>query len=355
MFSSGISLWSRSVPGLYTANEYADYLLANDFDNSKYWQTADNTGASGTTETDVSQLAGYSFTASGSCYAYDSGAVSSLFVGNTPVIVASGYVAHPAVTNLLLNAGSSSGLATQDVTVSAVEHTLSFVGTGEVVLSGVHSATLTGTGASNRATLTFTPSAGTLTCTVTGSVTYASLNTGKASVIVPTTGSAATRGEALLTHNLFADGSALVDEDMLIWVKGTPGEIVSGARRLAIWVDASNIIQFYLAGSAMAASVVSAGSTVYNQSSTVNDVAGAEATTVLRRLSGAWRVGAYVGGTLTWGTSATAAFPAGLTKAVVGNGTAGSTPFRGTIDSAFIETGTFDTDAKVITALTEAP
>jgi hypothetical protein len=94
--------------------------------------------------------------------------------------------------NLLLN---SETLATQSATVAAAAHTLSFYGTGSVVLSGAHSATVNGTGAyPTRTTLTFTPSAGSLTLTVTGTVQYANLEAGAfATSWIPTTGSTATR------------------------------------------------------------------------------------------------------------------------------------------------------------------
>jgi hypothetical protein len=52
---------------------------------------------------------------------------------------------------------------------------LSFFGTGSVTLSGVATGTLNGTGANNRVSLTFTPTAGSLTLTVSGSVTLAQL------------------------------------------------------------------------------------------------------------------------------------------------------------------------------------
>jgi hypothetical protein len=71
-----------------------------------------------------------------------------------------------ARTNLLLNSGT---LSTQNVTVSAVQYVLSFTGTGTVTLSGASTAgplVGTGTGENNRVQLVFTPSAGTLTCTV---------------------------------------------------------------------------------------------------------------------------------------------------------------------------------------------
>jgi hypothetical protein len=89
-------------------------------------------------------------------------------------------------TNLVF---PSDTLATQTRTVTATVHTLSFYGTGTVVLSGTHSATVTGTGAyPTRTTLTFTPTAGSLTLTVTGSVTQAQLEAGAfATSYIPTT------------------------------------------------------------------------------------------------------------------------------------------------------------------------
>ena len=70
-------------------------------------------------------------------------------------------------------------LATQTKTVAATAHTLSFYGTGTVVLSGAHSATVAGLGTyPTRTTLTFTPSAGNLTLTVSGSVRFAQLEAG---------------------------------------------------------------------------------------------------------------------------------------------------------------------------------
>lgn len=78
-----------------------------------------------------------------------------------------------ATTNLLLN---TAVLETQTVAVAAVVHTLSFTGTGSIALSGASVVgPLVGTGAGNRVALSFTPTAGNLTLTVTGDVRLAQL------------------------------------------------------------------------------------------------------------------------------------------------------------------------------------
>jgi hypothetical protein len=61
------------------------------------------------------------------------------------------------------------------VTVTAEAHTLYLQGTGSVTLSGTGSGTLQGTGANDRVSLAFTPTAGTLTLTVSGTVTFGML------------------------------------------------------------------------------------------------------------------------------------------------------------------------------------
>lgn len=73
--------------------------------------------------------------------------------------------------NILL---ATETLATQSVNTLAATYTLSFTGTGSVTLSGTATGTLTGNG-TDRVSITFTPTAGTLTLTVSGSVTKAQI------------------------------------------------------------------------------------------------------------------------------------------------------------------------------------
>jgi hypothetical protein len=122
-----------------------------------------------------------------------------------------GLLVEEARTNLLLN---SATLSTQSVTVAATAHTLSFFGTGTVTLSGASTAgPLVGTGAGNRVSLTFTPTAGSLTLTVSGSVTTAQLEAGlPATSPIITTGSAVTRA---------ADRASILPADMSGVYNGT--------------------------------------------------------------------------------------------------------------------------------------
>jgi hypothetical protein len=122
-----------------------------------------------------------------------SAAINAARFDHDPVTLAcKGLLIEEARTNLVF---PSATLTTQTRTVTAVAHTLSFYGTGTVVLSGAHIATVVGTGAyPTRTTLTFTPSAGSLILTVTGTVTEAQLEAGSfATSYIPTVASSVVR------------------------------------------------------------------------------------------------------------------------------------------------------------------
>jgi len=146
-----------------------------------------------------------------------------------------GLLIEEARTNLLLN---SATLSTQNITTTAQAYTLSFYGTGTVTLSGTSTAgPLVGTGVfPNRVSLTFTPTAGTLTLTVTGTVSNAQLEAGGfATSYIPTTNASATRS---------ADVATMVGNNFSNWYNQTTGTLAvafdASANGSATYVSASN-------------------------------------------------------------------------------------------------------------------
>jgi hypothetical protein len=123
----------------------------------------------------------------------------------------------PQRTNIVLN---SATVVTQTITTAAVANTLSFYGTGTITLSGTFAGTLVGTGATNRVSLTFTPTAGSLVLTVSGTCTNGQLEAGAyPTSYIPTTTIAVQRDadvinrDDIYTNNLITDagGTWFVD------------------------------------------------------------------------------------------------------------------------------------------------
>lgn len=113
------------------------------------------------------------------------------------------FLIEPQRTNLVYPSATAT---TQVRTVTAVLHTLSFYGTGSVTLSGTFSGSLVGTGANNRVSLTFTPTAGDLTLTVSGTVTDWQLEAGSnATSYIPTVTGSVTRNNDIPYKNNIID------------------------------------------------------------------------------------------------------------------------------------------------------
>ena len=134
------------------------------------------------------------------------------------------FLIEPQRTNLVYPSATAT---TQTRAVTAVIHTLSFYGTGTVTLSGAFSGSLVGTGANNRVSLTFTPTAGNLTLTVSGSVTDWQLEAGSnATSYIPTiTGSVTRNGDNAFKGNIpdligQTEGSIYVEFDRTTEISG---------------------------------------------------------------------------------------------------------------------------------------
>lgn len=115
------------------------------------------------------------------------------------------WLLEPQRTNRVLN---SATVVTQTITTTAVANTLSFYGTGTITLSGTFSGILVGTGASNRVSLTFTPTAGNLILTVSGSCANGQIEIGSyATSYIPTIASSVTRNVDIISrNNIYTNG-----------------------------------------------------------------------------------------------------------------------------------------------------
>lgn len=186
-----------------------------------------------------------------------------------------GLLIEGARTNLFLNSAVGE---TQSITVTAAAHTLSFYGTGTVILSGVSTdGPLVGTGEFDRVSLTFTPTAGSLTLTVSGDIKWVNLELGSfPSSWIPTEGAAVTRAADFATATLsgvnyplsmmveFSRSSdAGASEYLLATSDGTGGqEAASIINASGLWANTINATTQQMnisAGSAIALATISKG------------------------------------------------------------------------------------------------
>jgi hypothetical protein len=241
----------------------------------------------------------------------DSSGVIALVNANLPrfdynptTLVCRGLLIEESRANALLNSlidGTS--LATQSVTVTAAARTLSFYGTGQIVLSGAASATVTGTGAyPTRTTLTFTPSAGSLTLTVTGTVQFAQLELGSfATSFIPTAGSAVTRN---------ADNASMTGTNFSDWFNASQGAFAAWFTPDSTVATNTRVFNVSQAGSGNTvgrlSDVFSSGTTWFSFNGSTNVTCGAAAvTSAQQKLTSAYAAGSYAAN-LNGGTGGTA-------------------------------------------------
>jgi hypothetical protein len=162
-------------------------------------------------------------------------------------------------TNLFLG---SAAPATQDCTVTAVAHALTFKGTGSITLTGASTAgPLGGTGANDRVELGFTPTAGTLTLALSGDVREVQLEAGFAASPYIETGTlptAATTGVCRTTDLSWYDPAGGV-----FYVEAIAGPIPSGwfPRFFELHDGTNNIIRLTRYGNGtVRAGVIAGGS-----------------------------------------------------------------------------------------------
>ena len=226
-----------------------------------------------------------------------------------------GLLIEEARTNLLLN---SAVLSTQSVTTTAVATTLSFYGTGTITKSGTATGALVGAGAfPARATQTFTPTAGTLTLTVSGSVLDAQLEAGSSTSYIPTAGAAATRAADVATMPTAA------------WFNAAQGTLVAegvlpfaNATRTSYWANLSdgttaNTISLYVSATAQNVAALTVASSL-NGSNGIAAPLGTVNKSAIAYTAGA-NLNAFNGASDPSGTLGASAVPSGIARLDFGN------------------------------------
>lgn len=268
-----------------------------------------------------------SFTRASSASYFDAAGAMQTALTNAPrfdtnpvTLAALGLLIEESRSNLLLG---SAAPVTQNCTVAATPYTLSFYGTGTVTLSGVSTAgPLVGSGAfPTRSTLTFTPTAGTLTLTVTGTVQYANLESGSfATSWIPTTGATATRAAdvcSALTSSFAFNAAA----GTVIGRSVMSGPITGNASIVAALSDGTNanLVQVFrnTPGGTMGSRIVSASSQTNPGDSVAVMTTGLSHSTALAYATGAGAGMACLNGALSSASNPVSA-PVGITRLSIG-------------------------------------
>ena len=147
-----------------------------------------------------------------------------------------GWLNEPARTNLFLN---SAAPVTQNITTTAQAYTVSVIGSGTITVSGTAAGVAT-----EAAPLTVTAAAGTLTCTVAGTLTHGQVEAGafKTSPIT-TTIAAVTRPATVYTR---PTAGVLRSNDFGIWGRVVPSAAGQLAMSLfSLYVDSNNLVNVY--------------------------------------------------------------------------------------------------------------
>lgn len=124
-----------------------------------------------------------------------------------------------AATNIVLNSDTP---VTQSVTVTASVYAISFYGTGTVTLSGAIVGSVVGIGALNRVSLVSAATAGTLTVTISGSVTKLQVErSNSATSYIPTTSAAVTRAADIAGNGLIYSNQVEPEATWPTWLVGS--------------------------------------------------------------------------------------------------------------------------------------
>ena len=320
---------------------FVDYTLMLDFTRQVYW-------ANGVKAASLSAMPGYSYTRTGQVQVVDEDNTIDTFAANVPAINANGYHCSKAMTNLLLNAGQNTDLVTQNVTVTSVVHTLSFIGTGTVTMSGAFAGVIVGEGADKQTKYTFTPIDGTLTLTVTGTVRFASLAlTNYATVplpIIATAGATAAKGADRLDV-----GTSLPAGDFIAFVE-VRSALPSLNNTHMYDVSANTWQEHLMLKFGQPAGEYYSVAAAKNYNANFLGTPSGSNFMFWRKVAGVFRAG-WLGGddVVTYNPADTIApNPINVSKCSIGSDYAGTNGIGGRILAAGIKPGTFDTPAKII-------